>query len=173
MELRMEQYQIKIQKDYKMIKILITITLIFLSLSNLSSSDIDYSQTPTAIQINGKWTFARGGTIDRLLSKGYMIDPNNPTCLKPNPLHPRYDELIRNLKPKMVASTNFTPKSKNNSLTSVSFSGNVYRMEKDYVWILIDDIFIKLSKNNKTIETSIHRNLKSSAFDQYEYQKRK
>ena len=156
-----------------MIKILITITLIFLSLSNLSSSDIDYSKTPTSIKINGEWTFPRGGTIDRLLSKGYMVDPSNPSCLKPNPVHPKYAELMRSLNPRRGASMGFSSKSRSNYLTLISSSGYIYRMEKDYIWILIDDIYIKLSKNNKSIETSIHRNLKSSAFDQYEYQKRK
>ena len=149
-----------------------TITLLVcLSLSNLSSTDIDYSKTPTAIKINGKWTLPRGGTIDRLLSKGYMIDPSNPSCLKPNPLHPKYNELISSLNPRRGASMGFTPTSKNNSLTSINSSGNIYKMEKDNVWILIDNIYIKLSKANKSIETSIHRSIKSSAFDQYQYKK--
>jgi hypothetical protein len=145
-----------------------TICLILFSLSNLSSRDIDYSKVPTAIKINGQWTLPRGGTIDRLLKKGYMINPEHPCSLMPNPQHPKYAELIRSLKPRYNPSMGFAPKDKKNFLTQMGSSGYVFRLEKDYVWILMGDTYVKLVKDGKNISVYGHRNMNASPFDEHE-----
>jgi hypothetical protein len=85
----------------------------------------------------------------------------------PNPQHPKYAELIRSLKPRYTASMGFTPKDKKNFLTQIGSSGYVFRLEKDYVWILIGDTYVKLVKDGKGVSVYGHKNMNASPFDEH------
>ena len=128
----------------------------------VGASSVNMKDVPTSIKINDKWVLPRGGTIEMLLNKGYKIDPEKPHVLKPDPLHPKYKELIASLKPRYAPSRGFNPKTKTGSLTPISFSGEVYRLEKPHVWIRIDDTYIKISNRPKSIFISSHRNMTQS-----------
>ena len=51
---------------------------------------LDAKGLPTAIHMNGRWVLPRGGTMEWLMKKGYVTDPENSSVMKPNPHDKRY-----------------------------------------------------------------------------------
>ena len=47
---------------------------------------LDVERLPTSIKINDEWVLPRGGTMEWLMSKGYVPDGDNTNVMKPNPL---------------------------------------------------------------------------------------
>tara|TARA_Y100000356_G_C11184846_1_gene248857 strand:+ start:303 stop:761 length:459 start_codon:yes stop_codon:yes gene_type:complete len=133
-------------------------------------SSVNMKDVPTSIKINDKWVLPRGGTMERLLAKGYKIDPNRPSVLIPDPNHPKYNDLVLSFKPKYTPSRGFKEKFQSGNLTLMSISGEVYRLERPFVWIYANGTYFKI-QNNKTILVSSHKSLKGSPFDSYEFLK--
>ena len=53
---------------------------------------LDVERLPTSIKINDEWVLPRGGTMEWLMSKGYVPDSDNANVMKPNPFDKRYKE---------------------------------------------------------------------------------
>ena len=50
----------------------------------------DAQGLPTSIKINDEWVLPRGGTMEWLMSKGYVPDSKDTNIMKPNPFDKRY-----------------------------------------------------------------------------------
>jgi hypothetical protein len=85
----------------------VSIFLIFLSLVQAKKKDrsnfdlrpaiggeqsgwFDAEGLPTAIKINNEWVLPRSGTMEWLMSKGYVPDTKDKSIMKPNPFDKRY-----------------------------------------------------------------------------------
>ncbi len=51
---------------------------------------LNVERLPTSIKINDEWVLPRGGTMEWLMSKGYVPDSENSNTMKPNPFDKRY-----------------------------------------------------------------------------------
>ncbi len=52
----------------------------------------DAKGLPTALKINDHWVLPRGGTMEWLMKKGYVIDAEKTNVMRPNPFDKRYKE---------------------------------------------------------------------------------
>jgi hypothetical protein len=50
----------------------------------------DAEGLPTALKINDHWVLPRGGTMEWLMKKGYVIDAEKTNVMRPNPFDKRY-----------------------------------------------------------------------------------
>ena len=117
-------------------------------------------KTPTAYISNGKWIVPKNGTIDKLINNGFMVDTDSEkgVSVKPNPFHPKYEDALNSLKPKFKYSPSrgFSPKSKTRHLSEMGSYGDIYQLEKKYVWIKVGKSYLKLKDEINFIEASLH-----------------
>ena len=59
----------------------------------------DAEGLPTSIKINNQWVLPRGGTMEWLMTKGYVPDIDDNNVMKPNPFDKRYRPPRRLLAP--------------------------------------------------------------------------
>ena len=52
----------------------------------------DAKNLPTSIKINDEWVLPRGGTMEWLMTKGYVPHPDKKNIMIPNPFDNRYKE---------------------------------------------------------------------------------
>ena len=60
------------------------------ALGGEQSGWFDAQGLPTSIKINDEWVLPRGGTMEWLMSKGYVPDSKDTSIMKPNPFDKRY-----------------------------------------------------------------------------------
>jgi hypothetical protein len=117
-------------------------------------------KTPTAYRSNGKWIVPKNGTIENLINKGFMVDTDSKhgISVKPNPFHPKYEDAVNSLKPKFKYSPSrgFTPRSKVPHLIEMGSHGDIYQLQKKYVWIKVGKNYLKLQNKVDFTEVSLH-----------------
>ncbi len=57
---------------------------------------------PTSIKINDEWVLPRGGTMEWLMTKGYVPDDQKNNIMKPNPFDNRYRKPRRKIAPSLA-----------------------------------------------------------------------
>ena len=72
------------------------------SLSGEQQGWFDAEGLPTSIKINERWVLPRGGTMEWLMSKGYVPDDEKSNIMKPNPFDKRYKTPRRKIAPSLA-----------------------------------------------------------------------
>jgi hypothetical protein len=72
------------------------------SLSGEQQGWFDAEGLPTSIKINERWVLPRGGTMEWLMSKGYVPDDEKSNIMKPNPFDKRYKIPRRKIAPSLA-----------------------------------------------------------------------
>jgi hypothetical protein len=72
------------------------------SLSGDQQGWFDAEGLPTSIKINEQWVLPRGGTMEWLMSKGYVPDDEKSNIMKPNPFDNRYRKPRRKIVPSLA-----------------------------------------------------------------------
>ena len=60
------------------------------SISGDQTGWFDAEGLPTSIKINNEWVLPRGGTMEWLMTKGYVPDSEDKNIMRPNPFDSRY-----------------------------------------------------------------------------------
>jgi len=64
----------------------------------------DAKNLPTSIKINDEWVLPRGGTMEWLMTKGYVPHPNKKNIMIPNPFDKRYKEPRTVIQPSLATN---------------------------------------------------------------------
>lgn len=118
------------------------------------------NKTPTAYKMNGRWVVPKNGMVDNFFNKGFMFDADCKygITIKPNPFHPKYEDALNSLKPKFKYSPSrgFSPRSKVPHLIEMGSHGDIYQLQKKYVWIKVGKNYLKLQNKVDFTEISLH-----------------
>lgn len=129
----------------------------------------DAEGLPTSIKINDEWVLPRGGTMEWLMTKGYVPDAENKNIMKPNPFDKRYKKPGPKYLPSLATSPLeyiYTPRAKK---SIDPFAGLAEPMKKKYT--PIPGIGNKLNQNGDKLDPGPVLdpdlpNLKDSPFDE-------
>lgn len=64
----------------------------------------DAKNLPTSIKINDEWVLPRGGTMEWLMTKGYVPHPDKKNIMIPNPFDKRYKEPRTTIQPSLATN---------------------------------------------------------------------
>ena len=64
----------------------------------------DAKNLPTSIKINDEWVLPRGGTMEWLMTKGYVPHPDKKNIMIPNPFDKRYKEPRTIIQPSLATN---------------------------------------------------------------------
>ena len=74
------------------------------SISGDQTGWFDAEGLPTSIKINDEWVLPRGGTMEWLMTKGYVPDSEDKNIMRPNPFDSRYKKAGPKYLPSLATS---------------------------------------------------------------------
>ena len=102
------------------------------SISGDQTGWFDAEGLPTSIKINDEWVLPRGGTMEWLMTKGYVPDSEDKNIMRPNPFDSRYKKAGPKYLPSLATSPLeyiYVPRAKK---SNDPFAGLAEPMKKKY-----------------------------------------